>query len=139
MINRDSKKPSCFPVILFYQNTLPSHFYDTVLFLPNSAFYPPTPARSSNAYPKSCWTPCEAIYIPPFPKLFPSQIQSVLILGKFTHWGTILDTVIPWSLLRRYYPRESKKGIPSCTEGSLCIQQSTKAPGPVSLGFPQRK
>lgn len=103
MINRNSKKLSCFPVILFYQNTLPSHFYDTILFLPNSTSLP----ASSIAYPKSSWTHCEAIYIPSLPKNV-SIPNSVCFntLGKFPLWGKIPGTIIPWPLLRRYYPRE---------------------------------
>lgn len=89
MINGDSKKLSCFPVILFYQNTF-SHFYDMVIFSPNSASLTP----SSNVYPKSCWTPCEAIYIPLSLKLFLSQIQSLNSLGKFL-WVTAPGTIIP--------------------------------------------
>lgn len=134
MTNRESKKPSCFPVILFYENTLPSHFYDTVIFLPNSASQ-----QALMHTQKSCWTPREAIYTLPSPKTV-SIPDSVCLntLGKFLPWGTVPGTIIPWPLLRRYYPRESKKrGSPRCREGPLCIQPEYKGSRACSSGFPQ--
>lgn len=76
MINRNSKKPSCFPVILFYQNTLPLPFYDTILFLPSSTSLPPALCPA-----KSCRTPIgQGLFTSSLLQMIQSYIQSVLIL-----------------------------------------------------------
>lgn len=135
IINWDGKKPSCFPVILFYQNTLPSHFYDTVLFLPDSTSLP----INSNACPKELLDPLWG-YLLPSPTNCLHPKFSLLILRKFILWGTTPGTIISWPLLTRYYPREAKKrGIPTCREGSLCIQWKYKGFRAYTLGLPQRK
>lgn len=128
MINPNSKKLSCFPVILFYQNTLPFHFYDTILFLPSSTSLPP----SSIAYPKSCWTHCEAIYIPPSLQMIPSHIQSVLILlGNFLSGGKYQAQKFLGLCSEgiNSIPGKRYKGIPRSGGGPLCIQQGHKGPG----------
>jgi hypothetical protein len=102
----------------------PFLFYDTISFLPDSV-----PPLSSNVYPKSCWTPCEAIYIPPSLKMFPSQIQCLNSLGKFTLSGlrAISGTAILWPLLRSTIPgNETWETFLDLVEGPSCIQWEHK-------------
>lgn len=135
MTNRESKKTSCFPVILFMKTPSPPIFMTPLYFC---QIRPPSQQALMHTQ-KSCWTPREAIYTLPSPKTV-SIPDSVCLntLGKFLLWGTAPGTIIPWPLLRRYYPRESKKrASPRCREGPLCIQPEHKGSRACSFGLPQ--